>query len=70
MAKVKEIKVGDRFGKLTVIENILEKSLTSSRNTFHRMYRCVCDCGNEIIAPHKLLQNGHTSIHPMKCVSR
>jgi len=58
MAKRKNINVGDRFGKLVVVEQILEKSSQSSRNTYHRVYKCVCDCGNEVLVAHKLLNSG------------
>lgn len=47
--------VGQRFGKLTVVE-LLEES-----NKFHRrQYRCKCDCGNEIVTSSICLIGGHT----------
>ena len=48
--------VGQRFGKLTVVE-LLEDSNKFNR----RMYRCKCDCGNETIVQSSCLLNGHTS---------
>lgn len=48
--------VGQRFGKLTVIE-LLEESNKFNR----RLYRCKCDCGNEIIVPSGSLTSHHTS---------
>ena len=59
MQREKIINVGDRFGKLTVLKMILEKNKQSSRNTYHKLYKCVCDCGNIIIVPHKMLSCGH-----------
>lgn len=48
--------VGQRFGKLTVLE------LLPDSNKFNRrMYKCKCDCGNEIILPSSSLTTGHTS---------
>lgn len=47
--------VGQRFGKLTVIE-LLENSDKFNR----RMYRCKCDCGREMIASSICLINEHT----------
>ena len=47
--------VGMKFGKLTVIE------LLPDSNKFNRrQYRCVCDCGNEIIVPSSSLTTNHT----------
>jgi hypothetical protein len=57
--KRKQINVGDKFGKLTVLRKILEKSPQSSRNTYHKLYQCVCDCCNSVIVPHKMLSSGH-----------
>lgn len=47
--------VGQRFGKLTAIEKMPES------NKFKRtMYRCKCDCGNEIITSSGGLLSGNT----------
>lgn len=48
--------VGQKFGKLTVVE-LLEDSNKFNR----RMYRCKCDCGNEIITSSICLMGGHTN---------
>lgn len=48
--------VGQRFGKLVVVE-LLEDSNKFNR----RMYRCKCDCGNEITTSSICLTGGHTS---------
>lgn len=48
--------VGQRFGRLTVIE-LLEESDKFNR----RLYRCRCDCGNEIITSSICLIGKHTS---------
>lgn len=47
--------VGQRFGKLVVLE-LLEESNKFSR----RQYRCKCDCGNEVIVQSSCLIGGHT----------
>lgn len=47
--------VGMRFGKLVAIE-LLEESNKFNR----RLYRCKCDCGNEIIVPSSSLTTNHT----------
>ena len=47
--------VGNRYGKLTVIEQVE----SSSRG--QRRYRCICDCGGTIIAFAGNLKSGHTS---------
>lgn len=45
--------VGQKFGKLTVIEQLSES------NKFNRrQYRCKCDCGNEVIAVGSHLSDG------------
>ena len=48
--------VGQRFGKLVVVE-LLEDSNKFNR----RLYRCKCDCGNEVIVQSSCLLNGYTS---------
>lgn len=47
------ISVGDRFGKLTVIE--LSEDNKDKRK---RKWLCVCDCGNETIATQRVLFEG------------
>lgn len=46
---------GQRFGRLTAIELLPERSPTGAR-----LWRCRCDCGNEKIAPTAALNNGLT----------
>lgn len=47
--------VGRRFGKLVAVEKLDES------NKFNRiLYRCRCDCGNEIIVPSSSLTTDHT----------
>ena len=48
--------VGQRFGKLLVVEKLPES------NKFKRvLYKCKCDCGNETIVPSNSLLTGHTN---------
>lgn len=53
-----EIKIGDRFGKLTVIQDLgFRKQL--SRNKNWRWSLCQCDCGSKPIeVPNNALKNG------------
>ena len=55
----KEIQIGDRFGKLTVIKDLgMRKQKSRDRNW--RWSLCQCDCGsNPIEAPNELLKSGH-----------
>ena len=46
--------VGQRFGKLTVI------SYDHYENKNGHMYKCKCDCGNEIVTRRTSLMDGHT----------
>lgn len=46
--------IGQRFGKLTVIE----KAETLNKNA---RFKCRCDCGNEIITESQKLRNGKTN---------
>ena len=52
--KEKDDLTGKKFGKLTVIE-LSEKS---KHNT--RRWRCVCECGNEIVTESSSIKNGNT----------
>ena len=50
--------VGQRFGRLTVLERV-ENEITSSGNSVV-MWRCLCDCGEEIIVRSSALLHGYT----------
>ena len=45
---------GERFGRLTVIEE-------AGKNCGHITWRCRCDCGNEVIVAGIHLKSGHTT---------
>lgn len=47
---------GQKFGKLTVLEDLKKRSKTG-----HKLYRCLCDCGNEIVLQTNQLSTHHTS---------
>lgn len=49
---------GQRFGKLTVLRRV-ENNVCSDGTTYV-MYKCKCDCGNEIVTRATSLKNGHT----------
>ena len=54
--------VGQKFGRLLVVEQLPES------NKFNRrQYRCICDCGNEIITASICLVGGHT--HSCGCLN-
>ena len=44
-ARLIDVKIGDRYGKLTIIEEILRLS----EHFEERKFKCLCDCGNEKI---------------------
>lgn len=47
--------VGQKFGKLLVLEQLPES------NKFNRrLYKCKCDCGNEVVTAGNCLISGHT----------
>lgn len=48
--------IGQKFGKLTVLEALEERSKTG-----HKLYKCLCDCGNEVVLQTNLLTTHHTS---------
>ena len=50
--------VGQRFGRLMVLERV-ENEITSSGNSVV-MWRCLCDCGEEIIVRSSALLHGYT----------
>lgn len=54
---------GQRFGRLTAIELLSERSKTGAR-----LWRCLCDCGKEKIAPTSALNNGF--IQSCGCMKR
>src|SRR5450631_1787951 len=45
-------RVGQRFSRLVVLERV--------ENDKHRLWRCLCDCGNTTVADTANLANGHT----------
>lgn len=47
MSKKRIIKVGDRFGKLTIIKEV-EPNITPC-GTKQRKFLCKCECGNEVV---------------------
>ena len=49
-----DISIGDRYGKLTVIEK------TDKRYFKSIIYKCKCDCGSIIYVPSNNLTSGHT----------
>lgn len=55
--KVAQIE-GQRFGRLLVIERVIDKERSDKQHcTF---WRCVCDCGNEVTVSLVHLKDGHT----------
>ncbi len=45
--------IGKRFGRLMVTEYVAKRG-------GHHMWKCRCDCGNDIVATQSNLQTGHT----------
>ena len=55
MSKIKRIDItGQKFGKLTVIERVPSKKNPNHMNE----WRCLCDCGNEVITSTGTLRRG------------
>lgn len=46
--------IGLKFGRLLVLEN------TKIKKHGATLYKCKCDCGNEIVVPNSYLKSGHT----------
>lgn len=53
-----EIKNGEKFGKLEIIEEV--SSIISS-NKPRRVFKCMCECGNTIDVQLSSLRTGHTT---------
>ena len=51
--------VGQRFGKLTVLEEV--GFITHSNGKRSRLYKCLCDCGNYCEIQHQYLAYGDTT---------
>lgn len=50
------IKIGDRFGRLIILEELTERSKDG-----RKVYKCQCDCGNIVKVRSKELLNGDTT---------
>lgn len=50
---------GQRYGRLTVVEQAKTHVTPGGRNVY--MWRCVCDCGNEVIVDTNSLKSGNTT---------
>lgn len=48
---MKRVKIGDRFGRLSVVKELKERSKDG-----HVVYECKCDCGNTVKVRSKELQ--------------
>lgn len=59
MNQIRNNLVGQRFGRLLVVEKVKGKTLKSGYE--EQTYKCVCDCGNEVILPYSRLTTGNTS---------
>jgi hypothetical protein len=49
--------IGNRYGKLTVVE-LIEVKKINNKNMF--FYNCICDCGNTVVVPKYALKYKHT----------
>jgi hypothetical protein len=54
MAKRIEIKIGDRYNKLSIVKEIEKEGV-------YRVFLCNCDCGNEVKVRLGNLRNNHTT---------
>src|SRR6188508_3890108 len=51
--------VGNKFGRLTVVEKTLNHIYPSGKTA--SMWSCLCDCGNILITKGGSLKSGHTT---------
>jgi len=56
--KALEGAIGQRFGRLTVVEITGQSTIGKQKR---RIVRCICDCGNEKLIPLTYLRRGHTN---------
>ena len=59
MVKVKKDLTGERFGRLTVIEQA-EDYINPTTGVHYAQWKCLCDCGNTKIVNASKLKNGWT----------
>ena len=52
----KPIEIGKEYGQLTVLDEVGSPYPNAKRDT-RRYYRCLCNCGNELIRPADVLRN-------------
>ena len=60
--------IGRRFGRLLVSERVAAPSFANPSVRTNRWWRCLCDCGNQILAPSARLRGGTT--HSCGCLRR
>ncbi len=60
---------GIKFGKLFVLNELLEKIIDNNRKT-HLLWHCVCDCENDILVGTPDLLNGNKTNCDCKKESR
>lgn len=59
MNQIRNNLVGQKFGRLTVIEKVKGKILKSGYE--QQTYKCICDCGNETVVSYSALMSGNTT---------
>lgn len=59
MSNVAKVKIGDKFNRLTIIEDLGFYLKEGTKDKAHYV-KCKCDCGNEIIVQEYNLKSGHT----------
>lgn len=55
---------GKKYGRLTVLEYV------GTNEKKHALFRCICDCGNEVIVKGRNLRTGHTQSCGCYCRDR
>lgn len=58
-SELNKIKLGTKFGKLTVIEDLGIRKATENSKKGRRYYKCKCDCGNITIGTGLQLKSGN-----------
>ena len=61
-----KFKRGDKFGRLTIVDDAYSFSKADNGGNIRRYWRCICECGNETYVAASFLKNG--SIQSCGCL--
>lgn len=63
-----KFKRGDRFGRLTIVDDTYSFSKADGGGNIRRYWRCICECGNETYVAASFLKSG--SIQSCGCLTK